>query len=187
MNTEQKKGTALSGKQAWPVAAVFEDAETRKVAMKFCDVLAERFWGQCNFDISWWSVAALEEKAFDAAITAKAAEANLIIFALLPGGDLPAALRAWIEAWLGRRGDREGVLVGLNDPACGPSGATVEKFVFLRNAAHRYGMDYLTEVPQNLARYIPDSFESYSERADTVTSVLDEILHKKTPPSLLPP
>jgi hypothetical protein len=187
MNTEQKKGTIMGGKPTWLVAAVYEEAETRKGAMEFCDALARRFWSECDFDISWWSLALLEEKTFDAEITAKAAEANLIIFALRPAGELSAELRAWIEAWLGRRGDREGVLVGLNDPVSGSGGATAEKFVFLRNAAHRYGLDYLTEIPQTLARCIPDSLESYAKRADAVTSVLDEILRKKIPRPLLLP
>jgi len=39
-------------------------------------------------------------------------------------------------------------------------------------------MDYVTEVPQNLCEPIPGSPESCSERAETVTSVLDEILHR---------
>jgi hypothetical protein len=187
MKTQTNKGAASGGKRMWPVAAVFEDAETRKHATEYCDALTQRFWNECDFDINWWSVAMLDEKAFDAEITTKAAEANLIIFALRPESELPAALRGWIEAWLARRGDREGVLVGLNDPICGPSGSTQEKFVFLRNLAHRYGLDYLTEIPQNIARCIPDSFESCAERAHTVTSVLDEILRKKAPPSLLLP
>ncbi|SPE56359.1 hypothetical protein SBV1_2340017 [Verrucomicrobia bacterium] len=47
-------------------------------------------------------------------------------------------------------------------------------------------MDYLTEVPHELQRTIPDSLDSYASRADTVTSVLDEILHKQRPfPTIL--
>jgi hypothetical protein len=47
-------------------------------------------------------------------------------------------------------------------------------------------MDYLTEVPQEIAQPIPDSLESFSERAQYMTSVLDEILHKPTLPRQLP-
>ena len=40
-------------------------------------------------------------------------------------------------------------------------------------------MDYLTHVPQDIARAIPDSLDSYSKRADQVTSLLDEILRQQ--------
>jgi hypothetical protein len=179
---EKKNGTASAARPTWPVVAVYEDERTREAAMRFCDALARRFWSEFDFDITWWSLSLLEEKVFDAEIAAKAMGANLIIFALRPEGDLHDALKVWIEAWLSRRGDREGVLVGLNDPGAGLGGTVADKFVFLRNAAHRYGMDYLTEIPQNMARSVPNSFESYTERADVVTSVLSEILRKQTPP-----
>jgi hypothetical protein len=46
-------------------------------------------------------------------------------------------------------------------------------------------MDYLTEVPQEITQPIPNSLESFSERAQQVTSVLREILHKPTLPRQL--
>src|SRR5215831_15805998 len=41
-------------------------------------------------------------------------------------------------------------------------------------------MDYLTQLPQQIAHCIPDSRESLTERAQQVTHVLDEILHQRT-------
>ena len=82
----------------------------------------------------------------------------------------------------GKRGDREGALVGLTDSAAGAYGVNAQKFIYLRGVAHRGGMDYLTQVPQELSRGMSDSIESYTERAHQVTSVLDEILHYKSPP-----
>jgi hypothetical protein len=73
--------------------------------------------------------------------------------------------------------------VDLTDPGTGQAGPSVEKYAYLRNAAHRAGMDYLTQIPQSISsRSIPDSLDSYSQRADKVTSVLDGILHQKAPP-----
>jgi hypothetical protein len=45
-------------------------------------------------------------------------------------------------------------------------------------------MDYLTHIPQDMAR-ISDSLDSYTIRADEVTSVLDDILHQQMPPPTL--
>jgi hypothetical protein len=92
-------------------------------------------------------------------------------------------VKQWIETWAGQRGDREGALIGLMDPGAGMTGFSGNNFVYLRSVAHRGGMDYLTEVPPKLS--LSDSIESYTERADHVTSVLDEILHHKAPPPQL--
>jgi len=43
-------------------------------------------------------------------------------------------------------------------------------------------MDYLKEMPQDISRSIPDSLDSYTERADQVTHLLDNIMHQQAPP-----
>jgi hypothetical protein len=48
-------------------------------------------------------------------------------------------------------------------------------------------MDYLTKVPPDISFSFPESFESYTERACQVTSLLDDILHQQlSPPHLSP-
>jgi hypothetical protein len=68
------------------------------------------------------------------------------------------------------------------EPAATPNPREGQKHLYLRNAAHRGAMDYLTQVPQDIARTIPDSLESYTSRADQVTTLLDDILHQSAPP-----
>jgi hypothetical protein len=48
-------------------------------------------------------------------------------------------------------------------------------------------MDYVTQLPQDIARSMPDSLDSYTERADQVTSLLDDILRQQTSPSSISP
>ena len=79
------------------------------------------------------------------------------------------------------------MLVGLLEPAGGTAGREGQKHHYLRNAAHHGAMDYLTEVPQDISRSIPDSLDSYTERADQVTRLLDNILHQQAPPPHLCP
>ena len=164
------------------VVVFYEDHATREEAVKFCDALVKRFWSDYGFDVNWWSFAQLNE--FEAAKEAslKAAQAPLIVFAASPQDEIPAEIHAWLESWLSQRGDREGALVGLLDPAAISPGLTSQKYVYLRNITHRAGMDYLTHVPENISRCIPDSIESYNDRAQRVTSVLDEILRQQPPP-----
>jgi len=149
--------------------------------VRFCDQLVQRFWSSSQFDVAWYPLSLLQEQTTACEVAQRGAGADMIIFAVDPEGEVAAELLAWVENWLGRRGEREGILVGLLDPATAPIGHTTPKYMYLRHAAHRGGMDYLTQLPSELPRSIPDSLEYCSERAGRITAVLDEILHRPAP------
>ena len=167
------------------VVVVYEEEVTREVAVNFCDHLVERFWSRAGFDVSWWSFALLEDPGAAWQAAQKAIHADIIIFATRPEGEMPQRIREWIESWLGQREDREGAFVALIDESGAGVGAGAGKQIYLRQVAHRAGMDYLTQVPQEISRAIPDSLEWCTERAGQVTNVLEEILHQHPPPSRL--
>jgi len=105
------------------------------------------------------------------------------VFAPQSEGELPPEIRSWMEGWLGTRGEHEGALVGLGDPS-GFGGAPGPKFTWLRQAAHKAGMDYLTKAPSEMTLAFPELPESYTERAAVKSSVLDDILGRSmAPPS----
>jgi len=185
MTRANENGAPLETKAAWSVVVVYEDPVARERAVSFCDQLVGRFWARFEFDVSWWSFALLADTATAEEAAEKAARADLIIFCATPEGDFPASLKAWVESWIGRRSEREGMLVGLMESGASPNVGEGEKHHLLRYAAHRGAMDYLTQVPQDIGRSIPDSLESYTERADQITSLLDDILRRPMPP--LPP
>jgi hypothetical protein len=168
-------------KASWSVVVIYEDVSTREEAVKFSDNLFRRFWSEYEFDVSWWAVSELEKSEHAATAAEKAVKADLLVFALTPEGELPDCLFAWVDRWIEKRGEREGALAGLLDPAASPNGVATQKYLYLRSLAHRTGMDYLMQLPENMARTIPDSIDSYAERASTRTSVLDEILNRPMP------
>ena len=151
------------------VVVLFEDDRARLQSMQFCDALIERFWTRCEFQLKWWSFDLLKPgQTLEAAENAR--NADLIIFA--SHGEPPPEIRAWIDGWIHERADREGAFGKVDLP---------HQHIYLRHLAHRAGMDYLTELPQTLSWCIPDSVDSYHERAGQMTSVLSDIL-RKTPP-----
>ena len=162
----------------WTVAVLYENAETREAGVAFCDCLVQKFWSQFGFDVSWWPFSLLADAGASTEALKTAAGANVIVFASSGDSELPEHVRNWVEQWVLLRGEREGTLVGLPVATSVQPGGHTQIDLFLRGVAHRAGLDYLTQVPQNLCEPIPDSPESCSERADTVTSVLDEILHR---------
>jgi len=182
MSRTDESGVELAASAVWSVVAVYEDTAARERAVGFCDQLVKRFWERVEFEVSWWSFALLAEPGAAKAAVEQAARADLIVFSTAPEGDFPVPVKAWLERWLAARGEREGVLAGLMEGAGGPSDLEGVKHRCLRNAAHRGAMDYLTHVPQDISRTIPDSLDSYTQRANEVTSLLDGILHQRAPP-----
>jgi len=176
----------MAMKANWSVVIVHEDVPTREEAVKFSDNLVRRFWAHYEFDFGWWPLGDLENETKSAEAAAKAVKADLLVFALNPEGRTPETLFGWVEDWIHARGDREGAVVGLLDPAAAPSGTTTERYLYLRSLAHRAGMDYLIQCPENMTQPIPDSLDSYAERARQRTTVLDEIMRRPAAP-MLPP
>ena len=174
-------------KRTWSIVVIYEDAATREHAVRACDHLVERLWTEGELDVKWWSCAMLEEPALAREGMEKAVGADLIILSLRRDCDLARSVTEWIESWLPQRGDREGALVDLTGQDAEAGEAAAERHVYLRHAAHRGGMDYLTREPESVSWSMPDSLESFTARADQVTRVLDEILHaQQAPPTLSP-
>jgi len=167
------------------VVVIYEDPSIRETAVDFCDHLVERFWNRSGFDVSWWSFAQLREALSAREASQRAREADLIVVAIQPGNPIDPYVQAWLETGLQQRKEHEGVLVGLTGPGTETNERALEKHIYFRNLAHRSGLDYVTRVPQDLGYGTVDSWESCSERADQVTSVLAEILRQRETPHFL--
>lgn len=128
--------------------------------------------------MNWASWAELEDVEAARQTEKWAAQAELVVVATEGVGGLPNRMSWWLEMALRKRGDREGVLVGLPLPEAGLKSEAAAAQVHLRKLAHDNGMDYLTTLPESLPRPEPESVESYTRRATQVTSVLDRILHQ---------
>jgi hypothetical protein len=187
MTSTNENRVLAEAKGAWSVVVVYEDAAARERAVAFCDQLVGRYWAQLEFNLSWWSFAALEDAGSAKDAAENAVCADLVAVATGPEGDFPLPVKAWVETWLTRRGEREGMLVGLLEPLAEAGALEGPKHHYLRHAAHHGAMDYLTHVPQDISLSIPESLDSYSQRADQVTSLLDDILHRQAPPPQLLP
>lgn len=182
---KQQRCGEMAMKSSVSVLIIYEDASTQQKAVAFCDNLVRRFWTECEFDPTWGSCALLSEPESAAAMADKALAADWIVFALRPTGEPPEAVADWIHSWLPQRQKREGALIALLDNKLPVSCEPATRQVFLRHVAHAAGMDYLTQEPDAIVRPIPDSLDSYNDRAERVTTLLDEILHTQPAPSHL--
>lgn len=152
--------------------------------MEVCDHLVQQFWTEIEFEFHWWRTDFLEDNAMAATAAQEAANADFIVVSSSPDRELSPIVKNWFEAWIAQRGGREGAFVDLTDTGDGSTEGAQHKKSFLRSAAHRAMMDYLTKVPAVINGKLPDSSESADLRAAQVTSVLDNILHQPPPPRL---
>jgi hypothetical protein len=169
------------------IIVIYENAEAREMAIRSSQELAALLPASAGLNVNWWSFALLSDAAFASSAAQKAVKADLLVFAITPEGDLPQEIKLWLEDWICQRRVREGAVVGLvlleSPPR--PGEIACLKEIYLRHAAHRAGMDYLSQVPSALSLGMPDSLDSYRARAGQVTSVLDEILRGCLPPPTL--
>lgn len=168
------------------MVVVYETPSIREHAVGFCEQLARGQESAVLSEMNWWSFRLLGNSIAAEDAAQHAAAADIVIFAMDAAGDLPDEIKWWIENWLNKRGEREGALVGLlarDEPS-----QEIASFreIYLRNIARRAGMDYLSHSAPTSAKAIPDSLDSFTDRAGQVTSVLDDILrtHTHTAPRL---
>lgn len=172
--------------QAKCLVVIYETAAIREHAVRFCERLSREQDAAPVSEMDWWSFHSLGNSIPGTNAAVKAASADVIVFAMHAKGDLPDHIKWWIEAWLNKRGEREGALVGLLAREEPPYDMAPFREIYLRNIALRAGMDYLSHAAPTAAKAIPDSLDSYNERAGQITSVLDNILRTfpHTPPPL---
>ena len=171
-------------KNIWSIEVIYEDENTRKEAVRFCDEMMQKFWAENEFEIQWSSFGQLRDDSHARQAAERAKSARFVVLADEPTHLLPEIVELWFENWLAQRKDKEGFIVGLMDGTGHNPDIGRSKYTLLRNLAHRAGLDYLTCVPENLVA-IPDSPDSCTQRARQVTNVLDEILRRPVLPKSL--
>jgi hypothetical protein len=157
----------------------YETALACERAVEFCRHLTDDH----STAIDWYSFDALTEASSAARATRKASIADLLLFSMIFDGDLPREVKIWIEGLLAERHEREGAIIGLVLDR--PQHVSVEvspKEIYLRHTAKRAGMDYLSHGTPAQWNAMPDSIDSFNQRAGQMTSVLDQILRTPTVP-----
>ena len=172
--------------RAKSVVVVYETPAIREHAVRFCERLAQEPESATTAEMNWWSFRLIGHSVAGGDAAQKAALADVVIFAMNAAGDLPDEIKLWIETWLNKRGEREGALVGLLAQEERSHEVAPFSEVYLRHIARRAGMDFLSHAAPTVAKAIPDSLDSFSERAGQMTSVLDSILRMRpgNPPVL---
>jgi hypothetical protein len=161
---------------------LYEDLATRQNAMQICDRLVQKFWADVEFDFSWWRFDFLHDSALAGDAVRMAARSELILLAAHAGRELPTAVKNWIESWLAVREPGFGALVAMIGTEADRLRGLSPIHVYLREAAQRANMDYLPQVIDAPLGKLDTSIETIGNRAEKVSSLLDDILHRPPTP-----
>ena len=172
--------TDETSKESEVISAViaYEDSITRNRALRTCDRIVQKFWKDVEFNFSWWRFDFLRDPAIVRAAADAAARSDLILISAHAGRELSASVQRWIETWLVRREPGRGVLVAMIGTAEDQLRGWTPIHVYLREAAQRATMDYLPHVLDAPLGRLDASIETITNRAEKVTSLLDDILHR---------
>lgn len=175
-------GSPVKKEDLFSAVVLYEDHATRDRAMEICDRLVHKFWADVEFDFNWWRFDFLNDSALANDAVRLAARSELILLAAHAGRELPPPVKSWIEGWLPMREPGFGVLVAMIGTEADQLKGLSPIHVYLREAAQQANMDYLPQVIDAQLGKFDASFETISKRAEKVTSLLDNILHRPPTP-----
>jgi len=174
----QDEESLLKPAAALAILVAYEDTVTRDHALRICDALVTRLGQDIDFSFSWWKFNLLCDASLAAAAADFAAHSDMVIVSAHVGGDLPAAVTTWIEAWAARRCVEAGALVAMIGVMGEAIAGLTSRYDYLKKIAEQTGMDYL---PQALVG-VPSAEHELSERAGEGASSIQEILRRQPEP-----
>ncbi len=136
------------------LTVVYEDVESLDWARTMRDRVTAFIGRQSVVDASWRMCYLTNPDVFPHAVET-ATWADAILVAVHEAVELPPDLCAWVNAWLPRRGGREGTLVALLGPSVSGTIRTVRRY--LEAVARRGGLTFLLEhhKPHRLPTALP--------------------------------
>lgn len=164
------------------VVMAYEDISDGHRAMRTYNGLVDVLSGDCDFNHELWKFEALQVPELRTVAALQARDADMIIIAT-HSRTLPFSLKSWVEAWVQTRSDRPKALVALMAGSAEHLAASVPAFTYLRDAAMRARMEFFSHLEQlaDPPRVAGLSEEYMRARAETTSSVLEQILNRSRP------
>lgn len=161
MKTTAHTGTVLSHavrkdvptKPAFRVVIAYDEFSSGRRAVETCHRLISEYKDDFTVLVKVWSFAVLRNTAASLTAASDAAQAQMVMIATT-SGELPSAVKKWIEEWLVWSGGRRGMLVALvHAGSAKENHCPIENY--LRSAAARGGMEFLLEKTGDSGLFCP--------------------------------
>ncbi len=159
----------------------YEGTPSHDRARQLCERLLNRFWGDIDFEFSWWSFDFLRDSTMANAAAQAAAEAPLLIFSLHTSAEFPSSVRTWIEASFNQREPERGALAVLMEIPDLQNAAP--KLAYLRRMAEQAHLDFLLQGLSEPELIRVENPPPEEKPTGLVTTELKRILSPKDPRS----
>jgi hypothetical protein len=166
------------------VVIAYEDHATHDRARALCDRLLNRFWGDVEFDLSWWNFDYIHEANLLQAAIEAAVKAQFVLISAHASPQLPAAVHNWIAQWTTARQQAAGAagtlvaLIGMEHER-----GTTPITVYLRQAARQAQMDFLPRLRVGATPKAEAPKSASHLRNNRVSIALNRMLDPRRPPS----
>jgi len=144
------------------LAVVFQNLTAREWASEMWGQV-KQWLGKTSLSAASWGISDLGRPDLLAAAVQAAAQAEVILVAVLAAPELPLELYTWCDVWLPRRGRRAGVLMTLIGQRAEPSPEVAPTLDYFQAVARKGGLDF---IPQ--ARLLPPTAHGFLDHGATV-------------------
>jgi len=137
-------------KRALNAVMAYEETSTAERAKETGDHLMRTLKGHYSLGLQLWKFDVLRNPELRDVAATDAAQADMILIATRGAGELPAGVKAWIEAWIVQKReaqDEQSTLAVLFDAPPDKVGVpALAQFAYLQRAARRGNMDFLVST-----------------------------------------
>ena len=176
--TELEKGSSEMNLPLRVVIA-YNDLAAGRRAMRLLSNLGKELGGDIEFQPLPWSFDLLGDVDWRAVAASDAVNTDLLIIATSDTDPLPPAIGRWTDTAI-RDNRRTAAVVALFGPEEKSDRFGSSRLLAIQTAAHRAGLDFFAPTPR---QKLEEAISRIHERAETITPVLEGILHFHRPAS----
>lgn len=155
----------------------YDDVTAGKHAMQLLQSITRNMQGAGDLRVLPWSFHLLADEEWQPLANDDAEKADLLIIATSELQMVSAVVLGWLEGAIGRMRGTDAAVLSLRSPDENPRGSGPAFHEVIRSVALQAGLTYFSTVMEFSHTEICQRMQ---QRADTVTPVLDKILHQPT-------
>jgi len=168
-------------KYPFDLVVAYEDTETRNRALHLYDNVAQKLIDDYDFQCSWWKFDHLADENLCQQAADAAVDANMVILSIRAHDSVPPTHKLWIEDWISRRSPGKAALVVMIAGTNNPERDAAPVLAYLKNAAIRGRMDFLTHAFEEPAQLPVVDHDTPPSRLRGASPIFHEILQHKNP------